>query len=93
LTLKIDQSFVRQIGRSFDDATIVTAVIAMARSLKLCVIAEGVETLKELEFLRAQRCDEVQGYYFSKPVPAQQFENLLKTGILKTPFVAQRRAG
>jgi EAL domain-containing protein (putative c-di-GMP-specific phosphodiesterase class I) len=90
--LKIDQSFVRQLGRSDDDTTIVTAVIAMARSLKLRVIAEGVETLKELNFLRAHRCDEVQGYYFSRPVPAEQFANLLKTGIQKTPFGVQRRA-
>jgi diguanylate cyclase (GGDEF)-like protein/PAS domain S-box-containing protein len=90
--LKIDQSFVRQLGRSDDDTTIVTAVIAMARSLKLRVIAEGVETLKELNFLRAHRCDEVQGYYFSKPLPAEQFASLLKTGIQKTPFGVQRRA-
>jgi diguanylate cyclase (GGDEF)-like protein len=91
--LKIDQSFVRQLDRSHDDTTIVTAVIAMARSLELRVIAEGVETLKELKFLRAHQCDEVQGYYFSRPVPAEQFANLLKTGIQKTPFGAQRRAG
>jgi diguanylate cyclase (GGDEF)-like protein/PAS domain S-box-containing protein len=91
--LKIDQSFIRRISKSSDDATIVTAVIAMARSLKLRVIAEGVETTKELEFLRARHCDEVQGYYFSKPLPAEQFANLLRTGIAKTPFVAQRRTG
>ena len=88
--LKIDQPFVRQISKSSDDATIVTAVIALAHSLELRVIAEGVETLKELEFLRALHCDEVQGYYFSKPVPAPQFADLLKTGTLKTPFVVQR---
>jgi EAL domain-containing protein (putative c-di-GMP-specific phosphodiesterase class I) len=90
--LKIDQSFVRQISKSSDDATIVTAVIAMARSLKLRVIAEGVETLKELEFLRAHHCDEAQGYYFSRPVPAAQYAMLLRTGIPKAPFRAQRRA-
>jgi diguanylate cyclase len=59
----------------------VTAVIGMARSLKLRVIAEGVETLEELEFLRASHCDEVQGYYFSRPVVSEQFAKLLKTGI------------
>jgi diguanylate cyclase (GGDEF)-like protein/PAS domain S-box-containing protein len=90
--LKIDQSFVRQISKSNDDATIVTAVIAMARSLKLRVIAEGVETLKELEFLRARHCDEAQGYYFSRPVSAAQYAMLLRTGIPKAPFSAQRRA-
>jgi diguanylate cyclase (GGDEF)-like protein/PAS domain S-box-containing protein len=79
--LKIDQSFVRQISTPGDDTTIVTAVIGMARSLKLRVVAEGVETLKESAFLRAHQCDEAQGYYFSPPVLAQQFANLLRTGI------------
>jgi EAL domain-containing protein (putative c-di-GMP-specific phosphodiesterase class I) len=79
--LKIDQSFVRQISTVGEDTTIVTAVIAMARRLKLRVIAEGVETLKELEFLRAHHCDEVQGYYFSRPAPPEQFAQLLRTGI------------
>ena len=80
--LKIDQSFVRQIGAAGEDTAIVTAVIAMAQSLKLRVIAEGVETLEELTFLRAYHCDEVQGYYFSRPVVPRQFAKLLKTGIL-----------
>jgi diguanylate cyclase (GGDEF)-like protein/PAS domain S-box-containing protein len=78
--LKIDQSFIRQIGAG-DDTTIVTAVIGMARSLKLRVVAEGVETLEELEFLRAHRCDEAQGHYFSRPLPPRQFARLLRTGI------------
>jgi diguanylate cyclase (GGDEF)-like protein len=80
--LKIDQSFVRQIGSGAGETAIVTAVIGMARSLKLLVVAEGVETLYELDFLRTQQCDEGQGYYFSRPVPADQFEILLKTGIV-----------
>src|ERR1700730_13871217 len=79
-TLKIDQSFVRQISTAGDDTTIVTAVIGMAQSLKLRVIAEGVETLKELEFLRAHQCDEAQGVYFSRPVLPQQCARLLKAG-------------
>ena len=83
-TLKIDQSFIRQISTAGDDTTIVAAVIAMARSLKLRVVAEGVETLGELEFLEAHECDEAQGYYFSRPVPAQQFAKLLETGIART---------
>jgi diguanylate cyclase (GGDEF)-like protein/PAS domain S-box-containing protein len=79
--LKIDQSFVGQITAAGDDASIVTAVISMARSLHLRVVAEGVETLEQLEFLEAHDCDEAQGYYFSRPVPAEQFAKLLSTGI------------
>ena len=76
--LKIDQSFVRQISAAGEDTVIVTAVIGMARNLGLRVIAEGVETREELEFLQAHQCDEAQGYYFSRPVPAGQFARLLK---------------
>jgi len=76
-TLKIDQSFVRQICAGGDDAAIVTAVISMARSLRKQVVAEGVETQDELDFLRTQKCDDAQGYFFSKPVPAAVFVNLL----------------
>ena len=79
--LKIDQSFVRQISAVGDDTPIVTAVICMARSLKLRVVAEGVETLEELAFLRDQQCDEAQGYYLSWPVLPQQLASLLRTGI------------
>jgi diguanylate cyclase (GGDEF)-like protein len=79
--LKVDQSFIRQISAIGDDATLVTAVIGMARSLKLRVVAEGVETLEALAFLRAHDCDEAQGYYFSRPVPSQRFARLLRTGI------------
>ena len=79
--LKIDQSFVRQIDSAADETTIVTAIISMGRSLKLRVVAEGVETSRELAFLQAQQCDEAQGYYFSRPVPAPAFAALLKTGI------------
>jgi diguanylate cyclase (GGDEF)-like protein len=82
--LKIDQSFVRQITTAPDDTTIVTAIISMGRSLNLRVIAEGVETLEQLAFLKAHQCDEAQGYYFSRPVDAQQFAKLLQTGISAT---------
>jgi len=82
--LKIDQSFVRQITTAPDDTSIVTAVISMGRSLKLRVIAEGVESQEELAFLQAHECEEAQGYYFSRPVVAQQFAELLKTGISET---------
>ncbi len=79
--LKIDQSFVRQITTTPEETSIVAAVISMGRSLKLRVIAEGVETQDELTFLQAHHCDEAQGYYFSRPVPPQQFAQLLKTGL------------
>jgi len=79
--LKIDQSFVRQITTTPEDTTIVTAIIGMGRSLKLRVVGEGVETKEELGFLQAQRCDEAQGYYFSRPVLPLAFAKLLKTGV------------
>jgi diguanylate cyclase (GGDEF)-like protein/PAS domain S-box-containing protein len=82
--LKIDQSFVRQITTAPDETTIVTAVISMGRSLKLRVIAEGVETQEELRFLEAHQCDEAQGYYFSRPVRPDQFAALLKSGVAGT---------
>ncbi len=85
--LKIDQSFVRQLSAAGDDTTIVTAVIGMARSLKLRVVAEGVETPEEVAFLRALQCDEAQGYYFSPPVLPQQLAKLLETGITETDCV------
>jgi diguanylate cyclase (GGDEF)-like protein/PAS domain S-box-containing protein len=75
-TLKIDQSFVRQVSAG-DDTAIVTAVIGMARNLKLRVIAEGVETKEELAFLRAHHCDEAQGYYFGRPMISLEFAKLL----------------
>ena len=72
--LKIDRSFVMDLEASNDSATICAAIIAMARELNLTVIAEGVETVPQAEFLREQECDQIQGYLFSKPVPAAEFE-------------------
>ena len=88
--LKIDQSFVRQINSAPDDTTIVTAVIGMGRSLKLRVVAEGVETQEQLEFLRAHQCEEAQGYYFSRPVAPRQFGILLKSGIPEPAVIVHR---
>ncbi|MDT8375605.1 MAG: EAL domain-containing protein [Mariprofundaceae bacterium] len=77
-TLKIDQSFVRELPEDQHDAAITTTIIAMARSLDLKVLAEGVETEGQLAFLKAQGCDEVQGHYFSESVSADMAEALLK---------------
>ena len=76
--IKIDKTFVRDITTDQDDATIVSAIIAMARSLRLKVVAEGVETQEQFDFLRAQGCDAMQGYFFSKPLPADKILNLLQ---------------
>jgi diguanylate cyclase (GGDEF)-like protein len=79
--IKIDQSFVHQLTACPDDATIVAAIIGMGRSLNLRVVAEGVETLEELEFLQHHMCEEAQGYCFSRPVSPSEFAKLLETGI------------
>ena len=76
--LKIDQSFVRDIARDSASASMVAAIISLAHELGLRVIAEGVETAHELEFLRSRSCDEVQGYLYSRPVPAADFVRTLE---------------
>ena len=80
-TLKIDQSFVKEMTRDPDDATIVRAVINMGKSLKQRVIAEGVETPEQYSALLAHDCQEGQGYYFSRPLSAEEFAALLGSGI------------
>jgi len=84
-TLKIDASFIHSLDDSEDgdDGAIVKAIIAMAHSLGLGVIAEGVEEQAQLAFLQAQGCDEVQGFYFSRPLAADKMEQLLQRGILR----------
>jgi len=76
-SLKIDRSFIQNVSSSNDDATIVSAVIAMAHQLNLNVVAEGVEKIEDLHFLREQKCEKYQGFYFSPPVPAIEIEQYL----------------
>ena len=76
--LKIDRSFIRDVAANPDDAAITTAIISMAKGLNLKVIAEGVENEGQLSFLRAHQCDEIQGYYFSKPLTADRVADKLR---------------
>jgi diguanylate cyclase (GGDEF)-like protein/PAS domain S-box-containing protein len=79
-TIKIDQAFIRDVTTDANDAAIVRAAIVMAHELKLNVIAEGVETRDQLEFLKRRGCDEMQGYLFSEPLTSDGFEALLRSG-------------
>ena len=83
--LKIDQSFVHDLGSDADDAAIAQAVITLGHTMGLRVIAEGVETPEQLAFLRRHECDEMQGYLFGKPMPADEFAKLLASGRTLTP--------
>jgi diguanylate cyclase (GGDEF)-like protein/PAS domain S-box-containing protein len=85
--LKIDQSFVKNVGSAADDEAISLAVISLAHSLRLKVVAEGVETASQLDFLRVNGCDEVQGFYFSKPLLAEEFLRR-RSGISAPPAAA-----
>ncbi len=82
--LKIDQSFVRDCNDGAHGDGIVRAIIGMGHSLKLKVIAEGVETWEQLDFLQRNGCDEVQGYFFGKPMPAEEFSSLMRRESMET---------
>jgi len=76
--LKIDQGFIRNLANDLNDAAIVRAIVSLGHSLNLDVIAEGVEDAEQLEILRKEGCDEVQGYFFSRPIPAKDFMLLFR---------------
>ncbi len=78
--VKIDRMFLRGVPSNPDSSAIVAAIVAMARSLNIGVTAEGIETKEQLDFLRRHGCDSMQGYYFSKPIPADEFSALLREG-------------
>jgi diguanylate cyclase (GGDEF)-like protein/PAS domain S-box-containing protein len=82
--LKIDQSFVRQITQEPDDCILVSAIIGIGQSLKHTVVAEGVETLEQMEYLRTRCCDQAQGYLFSRPLTAEAMTALLNSGISRS---------
>jgi EAL domain-containing protein (putative c-di-GMP-specific phosphodiesterase class I) len=82
--LKIDRGFVRDLEDDNDDAVIVEAIIALGHRLKLKIVAEGVETQKQLDFLRMEGCDFIQGYLISQPLPAQVFIEFLRASPDKT---------
>ncbi|MEI2400951.1 putative bifunctional diguanylate cyclase/phosphodiesterase, partial [Paenibacillus phytohabitans] len=85
-TIKIDQSFIKHIAKTNNVETIIKSLIFLAKGLNMNVVAEGVETIEQLSFLRQQECKEIQGYIFSKPVPEKTFRNLLKKMVLKPTF-------
>jgi diguanylate cyclase len=73
-SLKIDRSFVKELPESSDAAAIVNAILALAKALNLKTVAEGVETTQQMAFLQNTSCDSVQGYFFSKPMPVEEFQ-------------------
>ncbi|HUO43752.1 MAG TPA: EAL domain-containing protein [Burkholderiales bacterium] len=92
-TIKIDGSFIRDVSTNAEDRGLTEAIIAVGRTLGLTVIAEGVETREQADFLRQYACDEFQGFYFNKPLPAEQFAELLRTQAAASSADGERKPG
>ncbi|MCX6006822.1 MAG: EAL domain-containing protein, partial [Chloroflexi bacterium] len=88
-TLKVDRSFIRNIPKDIEDNAITEAIIAMGKTLSLTVIAEGVETQEQMDFLKKHACDQIQGYYFSRPIPPDQFADLLHDHVPNSSHINQ----
>jgi diguanylate cyclase (GGDEF)-like protein len=91
-TIKIDLSFIRDITGVAENAGLADAVIAMGKSLSMTVVAQGVETREQAEFLRAHTCDELQGFYFKRPLPADQFTKLLQAQLSDITYIGKNLA-
>jgi diguanylate cyclase (GGDEF)-like protein len=89
-TIKIDRSFVRDIARDAEETGLADAIIAMGKSLSLTVVAQGVETREQADFLRLHACDELQGFYFEKPLGTEQFTELLQANATEQTFSGKR---
>jgi EAL domain-containing protein (putative c-di-GMP-specific phosphodiesterase class I) len=89
-TIKIDRSLIRDIAGRTEDTGLANAIIAMGKSLSLTVVAQGVETKDQAEFLRTHACDELQGFYFKRPLAADQFTKLLQAQATEITYVGER---
>lgn len=89
-TIKIDRSLIRDIAGTTEDTGLADAIIAMGKSLSLTVVAQGVETRDQAEFLRTHACDELQGFYFKRPLPADQFTKLLVAQATEITYIGER---
>jgi EAL domain-containing protein (putative c-di-GMP-specific phosphodiesterase class I) len=92
-TIKIDRSFVRDLPQNSEDKAIAEAIIAMGKALGLTIVAEGVETIEQEEFLRDHGCDEIQGFLFSKPVPPENIAELLRLPLVVAPTLQPKHGG
>jgi EAL domain-containing protein (putative c-di-GMP-specific phosphodiesterase class I) len=89
-TIKIDRSFIRDIVGGAEDTGLADAIIAMGKSLSLTVVAQGVETSEQAEFLRTHACDELQGFYFNRPLPPDEFAQLLRDQAAEITYIGKR---